>query len=142
MKGANMQKSIRGIRVVSMVLVILMFSLMFATSALASIYYGPESITNGQYRIFANHNWTDYKISANTVVNHNIDFTTVARPTVQTGECWVNGLGNYVYNVRLSGNSTLNLNGNFTISSAGNYRFFIYNGSAATMRMSSFYLTF
>lgn len=139
-----MQKTMKRVRSVSaMFLVLLMAVMTMATTAFASsVTFSDTSIANGQYQRFTNYDYENFTISANTIVNHDITFDQNATSVVTSGYCKTNFLGNYSYTNCLSGNNTKTIKGSFKISTAGEYKMFIYNGSANTITASSFVLTF
>lgn len=138
-----MQKSMRKVRQVSTMLLVVLMLLMTATTVFAStVTYTNVSIGNGEYQRFSSYDYEFFEIPANTSVNHDITFTETATSTVKSGYCKTNWLGNYVYTNCLAGSNSRYMDGNFTISSAGQYKMFIYNGSADTMTVSTFDLTF
>lgn len=138
-----MQKSMRSVRRVSVMLLVVLLMAMTVTTAFASTAtYSNVSIGNGDYHRFSSYDYEFFTISANTSVNHDITFTGTATSSVKSGSCQTNWLGNYVYTNRLSGSNSRYMEGDFTIDKAGEYKMFIYNGSANTMTVSTFDLTF
>ena len=143
-KGRNcMQNSMKRVRHIATAILVVLILLMTATTVFAStVSYSNVSIGNGEYQHFTSYNYELFDISANTSVTHDLTFTETATSSVKSGYCKKNWLGNFAYTDCLSGSNSRYMKGSYTISTAGQYKMFIYNGSANTMTASTFKLTF
>ena len=138
-----MESNMKKIRQLSAMFLVVLMVLMTSIAVFAStVTFNDVTIQNGQYMRFAKHSYEFYQIPGNTSVNHNITFTAPATSAVKSGYCKLNSSNNYNYINCLSGQNSKYMYGDFTIRTAGQYKMFIFNGSANTMTVSTFSFTF
>lgn len=123
----------------SIMLVLIMTATMVVSASAAS--WSNVTISQGSYHKFSTSDKAYFSISAGTGVTQSLTFTTTVSSSVKAGY-----FKSYVlspsYKAKISGSGSKTMSGVYTISDAGKYKFFIYNGSSGSKTLSKMTVTF
>lgn len=136
-----MAKSMIRIRKTALVLLVV-FSLALAMVMPASAAtWNNATIRQGYYMQFVTADLSWFTVSANVEVDHDITFTRTAPSTVTAGY-YKSSTGSPNYVTTMWGNKSTTMSAIYRIPTAGQYRFFIYNGSSDSITASRMTVVF
>lgn len=131
-----MRHNMKSIRRVMAALLVLVVMAAFVVIPASAAYWSNVYVGQGQYVSFSTSSSTYFPISANTYVDHDITFARDVLSTVKAG--YFKQYTNYPsYVAKMSGNGSKTMSALYTISSAGNYKFYVYNGSSDGLTVSN-----
>lgn len=100
-----------------------------------------STINQGSYVQYVTAELGWFTVSANTSVDHDITFTRTAPATVNAGY-YKSSTGSPKYIATMRGTGSTSMAADYVISTAGQYRFFIYNGSSDSITVSRMTVVF
>lgn len=132
-----MIKSIGRIRTcIIAMLMLLAVAFVLMGSVYAATWNEGYYIGQGKYKGFVDTDGTTFTISSGTSVSQKATFTKNVPSTVK------GGYYKSSYVSKLKGNNTTTMSGSYTITTAGEYKFYIYNGSSDAVTLSKMVVTF
>lgn len=133
MKSINVIRSTATALILALVVTLSLSMFAFAAT------WTDSTIGQGAYKYYVSSDGTVFDISSSTTVSHSITFKTVARSTVKAGYYNTDTSKHYS---TMSGNGTKSVSKSYTISAAGDYKFYIYNGSSDSITVDTMRVVF
>jgi len=131
----DMSKSMIRVRETALVLFLVFVLTLAMVMPAAAATWSNTTINQGSYMKFVTSDLDWFTVSANTFVQHDITFTRTAPYTVSAGY-YKSSTGSPNYITTMRGTGSTSMAADYVISKAGQYRFFIYNGSSDSITAS------
>lgn len=137
----DMRKSMIRIRKAALMLLLVFVLTLAMVMPAAATTWTNSTISQGSYKQYVTAELGWFTVSSNTAVDHDITFTRTAPATVKAGYYkYTTGSPNYI--TTMKGSSSTSMAADYVISTAGQYRFFIYNGSSDSITVSKMTVVF